>query len=624
MNLESYGFIGDMHTCALVGINGSIDWLCLPRADSNAVFAALLGEEKNGCWRIAPSEPVVRAGHVYRKDTLILETEMETRGGTIKIIDCMPPAGPNRDILRVVECVRGEVQINMLLIIRMDYGRTVPWVQHATGGLTAVAGPDAMVLRASVPTHGEALSTVANFTMHAGEKQTFVLSWYASHLPPPAAIDPLRALERTELYWREWSSRCNYRGEWRDAVVRSLITLKGLTFAPTGGILAAATTSLPEFLGGIRNWDYRYCWLRDATFTLYSFMEAGYTEEAAAWSDWLLRAVAGDPAQLQIMYGAAGERSLPEFELTHLKGYENSRPVRVGNAAAAQFQLDVYGEVMDAMHLARKVGLPTGADSWSLQRHLVDFVVRNWREPDEGIWEIRGPRRHFTHSKIMAWVALDRAVKAVEIYNLSGDVELWRTTRQAIHDDVCAQAYHPERRAFTQYYGSELLDASVLMMPLVGFLPAHDPRVIETVEAIQRELVIDGLVYRYHPTKSVAVDGLPPGEGAFLPCSFWLVDCLYLIDRKEEARRFFEHLLEIRNDLGLLAEEYEPSQRRMVGNFPQAFSHIGLINTAQNLSRNYIGPAEQRSSETLTSVSASPFSTPALESGSTKQGSSAN
>lgn len=597
MNLECYGFIGDLHTCALVGINGSIDWLCLPRADSNAVFAALLGDESNGCWRIAPSEPTVRAGHTYRKDTLILETEFETQTGVARVIDCMPPHGPHRDVVRVVEGVQGTVAMKMRLVIRMDYGRTVPWVRHGAGGLLAIAGPDALVLRCNVPTHGEDLSTVAEFTVQPGDKKTFILTWYPSHTHPPVPIDALRALDRTELFWHEWASRCTYRGEWRDLVVRSLITLKGLTYAPTGGILAAATTSLPEFIGGVRNWDYRYCWLRDATFTLYSFMEAGYTEEAAAWSDWLLRAVAGDPAQLQIMYGAAGERSLPELELAHLKGYEESRPVRIGNAAAAQFQLDVYGEVMDAMHLARKVGLKSGPDSWSLQRHLVDYVVKHWEEPDEGIWEIRGPRRHFTHSKIMAWVAMDRAVKAIEQYSLDGDLELWRKVRQAIHEDVCARGYHEGKRAFTQYYGSDLLDASVLMIPLVGFLTPTDERVISTVEAIQRELVINGLVYRYHPTRSAKVDGLPPGEGAFLPCSFWLVDCLHLMGRSAEARSYFSHLLQMCSELGLLAEEYEPSQRRLVGNFPQAFSHVGLINTAQNLSRHYVGPAEDRSKE---------------------------
>ena len=592
-----FGFIGDLHTCALVGRNGSIDWLCLPRADSNAVFAALLGDEDNGCWRIAPDGPVTRSGHAYRQDTLVLETEFETPDGVVRLVDAMPPHGPNRDVIRVVAGLRGVVAMTMRLVIRMDYGRTIPWVQHAGGDLTAVAGPDGLILRSSVPTHGEELSTVSRFTVRAGEKKTFVLTWYPSHLTPPDAIDALAGIERTERYWREWTARCTYRGEWREIVVRSQITLKGLTYAPTGGILAAATTSLPESLGGVRNWDYRYCWLRDATFTLYSFMEAGYTEEAAAWAEWLLRAVAGDPSQLQIMYGAAGERTLTELELPHLRGYENSRPVRIGNAASAQFQLDVYGEVMDALHLARKVGVQPGPDSWSLQRHLVAFVVEHWDEPDEGIWEIRGPRRHFTHSKIMAWVALDRAVKAVEQFVLDGPVETWREIRQAIHDDVCARGYNAERKVFTQCYGSELLDASVLMMPLVGFLPPQDPRVISTVEAIQRELVIDGLVYRYHPTRSSNIDGLPPGEGAFLPCSFWLVDCLYLIGRENEAREFFNHLLELCNDVGLLAEEYDPLQRRLVGNFPQAFSHVGLINSAQNLSRLHQGPAELRSQE---------------------------
>jgi GH15 family glucan-1,4-alpha-glucosidase len=595
MKLECYGFIGDMHTCALVGLDGSIDWLCLPRFDSNAVFAALLGDAKNGCWKIAPVDPVIKATHAYRKDTLILETQFETATGVVRVVDCMPPVGPNRDVLRVVEGVSGTVRMKMKLVIRMDYGRTVPWVRHRAGGLTAVAGPDALMLRTTVPTHGEDLSTVADFTVNAGDKIPFILTWYSSHLNPPEPINVQRALDRTDLYWREWASRCTYQGEWRDAVVRSLITLKALTYAPTGGIVAAATTSLPEHIGGVRNWDYRYCWLRDATFTLYSFMEAGYTEEAAAWSDWLLRAVAGDPAQLQIMYGAAGERSLPEFEVAHLKGYENSRPVRVGNRAAEQFQLDVYGEVLDAMHLARTVGLRLGPEAWSLQTHITDFVAEHWTEPDEGIWEIRGPRRHFTHSKIMAWVALDRAVKGCEDFGLDGDLERWRATRQAIHDDVCAKGYHPGRRAFTQSYGSELLDASVLMLPLVGFLPASDERVINTVEAIQHDLMRDGLVYRYHPQISGNVDGLPPGEGAFLPCSFWLVDCLYLMGREKEARALFEHLLDMRNDLGLLAEEYDPIAKRLLGNYPQAFTHIGLINTAQNLMLNVAGPAELRS-----------------------------
>jgi GH15 family glucan-1,4-alpha-glucosidase len=596
MKIEEYGFIGNMRTCAIVGRNGSIDWLCLPRFDSNGCMAALLGEEKNGCWRISPSSPAHGMGKQrYREDTLILETIFETPTGAVRLIDCMPPHAKFREVVRVVEGIRGSVEMTMKLIVRFDYGRTVPWVWRDAEGINVVAGPDALNLRADVETRGEGLSTVADFVVNEGERKHFVLNWHPSHERPPDAIDPDRAIEHTELYWREWCARCTYHGEWRDAVMRSLLTLKALTFAPTGGIIAAATTSLPEQLGGVRNWDYRFCWLRDATFTLYSLMEAGYTEEAKAWSEWLLRAVAGDPAQLQIMYGAAGERSLPEFELKHLSGYEGSRPVRIGNAAAEQFQLDVYGEIMDAMHLARRVGIRTGANSWHLQRHLVDFVEKNWSEPDEGIWEIRGPRRHFTHSKVMAWVAVDRAVKAVEEFNLPGELERWRALRQQIFDDVCAKGFNPRRNSFTQSYDSEQLDASLLMIPLVGFLPATDPRVVGTVQAIRRELVFGGLVYRYHPTESGTVDGLPPGEGAFLPCSFWLVDCLHLMGQSDEARSLFNKLLSMRTELGLLAEEYDPKFRRLVGNFPQAFSHIGLINSAQNLSPEVRGPAEIRS-----------------------------
>jgi len=596
MKIEDYGFIGNMRTCAIVGRNGSIDWLCLPRFDSNACMAALLGEERNGCWRIGPKTPEgVLGKQRYRDDTLILETTFETEQGVVKLIDCMPPHAKFREVVRIVEGVRGAVEMTMKLVVRFDYGRTVPWVWRDAEGINVVAGPDALNLRSSVQTHGEGLSTVANFTVREGERCCFVLNYHASHERPAEAIDALRALEHTELYWREWCARCTYHGEWRDAVMRSLLTLKALTFSPTGGIVAAATTSLPEHLGGVRNWDYRYCWLRDATFTLYSLMEAGYTEEAKAWSEWLLRAVAGDPAQLQIMYGAAGERSLPECELKQRAGYEGSRPVRVGNAAAEQFQLDVYGEIMDAMHLARRVGIRTGSNSWHLQRHLVEFVQKNWMQPDEGIWEIRGPRRHFTHSKVMAWVAVDRAVKAVEEFNLEGDVERWRALRQEIFDDVCSKGFNPKRNAFTQSYDSEQLDASCLMIPLVGFLPATDPRVVGTVQAIRRELVFGGLVYRYHPTESVTVDGLPPGEGAFLPCSFWLVDCLHLMGQSDEARSLFNKLLAMRNELGLLAEEYDPKYRRLVGNYPQAFSHIGLINSAQNLSPEALGPAEIRS-----------------------------
>lgn len=595
MKLEDYGFVGNMRTGALIGANGSIDWLCLPRFDSNACLAALLGEEKNGCWRIAPRNSNKPGRQRYRQDTLILETEFETETGVVRVIDCMPPHARFREVVRIVEGVSGTVDMAMKMIVRFDYGRTVPWVWSDAEGLNVVAGPEALNLRTDVETHGEALSTVSNFTVGPGERKHFVLTWHPSHERPPEAVDAERALTHTELYWREWCGRCTYSGEWREAVMRSLLTLKALTFSPTGGIVAALTTSLPEHLGGVRNWDYRYCWLRDATFTLFSFMEAGYTEEAKAWSEWLLRAVAGDPAQLQIMYGAGGERGLPELELKHLAGYEGSKPVRIGNAAAEQFQLDVYGEIMDAMHLARHVGLRTGANSWHLQRHLIEFVEQHWTEPDEGIWEIRGPRLHFTHSKVMAWVAVDRAVKAVEEFNLEGDLDRWRILRQKIHDDVCAHGYNAARGAFTQSYGSDQLDASCLMIPLVGFLPPSDPRIIATVQAIRRELVFGGLVYRYHPTESVNVDGLPPGEGAFLPCSFWLVDCLHLMGQADDARALFNRLLAMRTPLGLLAEEYDPKSRRLVGNFPQAFSHVGLVNTAQNLSPAQLGPAEMRS-----------------------------
>jgi len=585
MKLEDYGFIGNMRTCAIVGRNGSFDWLCLPRFDSNACMASLLGEKKNGCWRIAPSEAAGKMGRQhYRQDTMILETEFETSTGKVRVIDCMPPNATFRDIVRIVEGVSGEVAMEMQLTVRFDYGLTVPWVWRDGEGINLVAGPDALNLRTDVETHGRDLSTVAEFTVKAGERESFVLSWHPSHEPPPEAIDAERALAHTELFWREWCSRCTYEGEWREAVVRSLLTLKALTYDRTGGMVAAATTSLPEQIGGVRNWDYRYCWLRDATFALGALMEAGYTAEAKAWSVWLLRAVAGDPAQLQIMYGAAGERSLPEREIAHLAGYEKSSPVRIGNAAAAQFQLDVYGETMDVLYAARRMGIRSDSNSWNLQRHLIDFVDRNWTEPDEGIWEIRGPRRHFTHSKVMAWVAVDRAIKSVEEFNFKGDVERWRRLRQTIFDDVCERGFNAKLNSFTQAYDSVQVDASLLLIPLVGFLPANDPRVVGTVLLVRRELEVDGLVHRYHPADSAHVDGLPPGEGAFLPCSFWLVDCLHLMGETKAARDLFNQMLERRSPLGLLAEEYDPRARRLVGNFPQAFSHIGLINSAQRLS----------------------------------------
>jgi GH15 family glucan-1,4-alpha-glucosidase len=595
MKLEDYGFIGDTYTGALVGLNGSIDWLCTPRFDSDACFAALLGSQKNGHWQISPSDPITKASHAYRGDTLVLETVFETEHGAVRLIDCMPPKGRYRDVVRIVEGIRGRVNLEMKLVIRFDYGLTIPWVKRSEEGLTAVAGPNALVLRSDVPTFGEDLSTKARFSVGEGERKSFVLTWYPSHEAPPDPISPGYSLIQTERYWREWSARCTYQGEYREAVMRSLITLKALTYRPSGGIIAALTTSLPEKLGGVRNWDYRFCWLRDATFTLYSFMLAGYREEAAEWSHWLLRAVAGDPSQLQIMYGMGGERRLTEVQLHHLTGYENSVPVRIGNAASEQLQLDVFGEVMDAMHIARELKVDCDDAYWHLQRHLVDYVEANWKNPDEGIWEIRGPRRQFTHSKIMAWVAIDRAVRSVEQFGLEGPVDRWRALRQEIHDDICTHGYNPAINAFTQFYGSDQLDAALLMMPLVGFLPATDKRVIGTVERIEKELLFDGYVQRYHPGDSAGVDGLPPGEGAFLPCSFWLVDCLHLIGREDDARAMFQKLLAIRSPLGLISEEYETTRHRLIGNFPQAFTHVGLVNTAYNLSRKAgTAPAEHR------------------------------
>jgi GH15 family glucan-1,4-alpha-glucosidase len=593
MRIEDYGFISDTHSGALVGKNGAIDWLCLPRFDSDACFAALLGDDNNGCWRISPLNPSFQSHQQYRDESMVLETVFETSTGSVRLIDFMPPRGRYRDVVRIIEGISGRVELEMKLVIRFDYGWTVPWVKRSKEGLTAIAGPNALILRGSVPTFGEELSTMSTFSVGEGERKSFVMTWHPAHEPAPAEVDAWQSLEETESYWHDWAQRCTYRGEWRDAVVRSLLTLKALTYSPTGGIMAALTTSLPEKLGGVRNWDYRFCWLRDATFTLYSLMQAGYTEEAADWSHWLLRAVAGDSSQLQIMYGAAGERRLSEVQLSHLPGYENSAPVRVGNAASEQFQLDVYGEVMDAMHLVRVMKIDRDPANWRLQRHLVDFVEANWTKPDEGIWEIRGPRRHFTHSKVMAWVAMDRAVRAVEEFGLEGDVERWRAVRQAIHDEVCLKGYDTKLQAFTQFYGSDKLDAAVLMIPLVGFLPATDERVRTTVERIEKELVVNGYVQRYHPEKSAEIDGLPPGEGAFLPCSFWLVDCLHLIGREKEARAMFERLLSIRNPLGLLSEEYDTSANRLIGNYPQAFSHISLINSARNLSSR-VGPAEHR------------------------------
>jgi len=582
--IEDYALIGDTHTAALVSREGSIDWLCLPRFDSPACFAALLGDRGNGRWLLAPAGPVREVRRSYLGDTLVLETEYRTDDGVVRVIDCMPPRQSDPDVARIVEGVSGRVPMRMELTIRFDYGSIVPWVRHIDGALHAIAGPDSVWLRTPVPVRGENLTTLADFTVAEGERAPFILTWHASHRPAPRRIDPVKALGDTEAWWGEWASGIDYRGGWQDAVIRSLLTLKALTYAPTGGIVAAPTTSLPEQLGGVRNWDYRYCWLRDATFTLSALMLAGLGDEARAWREWLLRAVAGQPKQMQILYGVAGERRINEEELDWLGGYEGSRPVRVGNAAVHQFQLDVYGEVMDALHLGRNIGLESDPSTWDLQRALLEFLEANWREPDEGIWEIRGPRRHFTHSKVMAWVALDRAIKAVELSGLEGPVDRWRGVRRELHEEVCREGYDSQRDSFVQYYGADHLDASLLLIPLVGFLPAGDPRVKGTVAAIQRELMSDGLVHRYPPEGSEKVDGLPPGEGPFLACTFWLADNLVLMGRREEARAIFERLLTLRNDVGLLAEEFDPSSRRQLGNFPQAFSHVALVNTATYLS----------------------------------------
>ncbi|HEU5080084.1 MAG TPA: glycoside hydrolase family 15 protein [Opitutaceae bacterium] len=595
MKIEDYGLIGDMQSAALIGKNGSVDWLCFPRFDSHACFASLLGTEENGFWKIAPKGEIKRARQQYREGSLILETIFETAEGSVRVVDAMAINPKSRSLVRCIEPISGRVEMEMKFTLRLDYGRTIPWVQAHGRGILAIAGPDALLLRSEVEMRGEGLSTVANFVSGETERESevFVLSWFRSHEATPEPVDGRRLLQHAEAFWREWSLQCKFTGKWRNELVRSLITLKALTFGPTGGIVAAATTSLPEKIGGVRNWDYRFCWLRDATFTLYSMMQSGYTNEASAWIQWLLRAVAGDAAQLQIMYGAAGERMLTEVELTHLSGYENSKPVRIGNAASEQFQLDVYGEVIDAMHLARKMNITIGDAGWRLERHLVEFVIENWEKPDEGIWEVRGPRQHFTHSKVMAWVALDRAVKAIEHFDLEGDLERWKEARAKIHETVCRECYSEKRGSFVQAYGSDRLDASTLMIPLVGFLPPTDERVIRTVDTIRRELSRDGFLLRYKTEGEV--DGLPPGEGVFLPCSFWLVDCLQLIGRHDEAEKLLERLLSLQSPLGMFAEEYDPQAKRFVGNFPQAFTHVSVVNSIQNLASAHARSSQVRS-----------------------------
>jgi GH15 family glucan-1,4-alpha-glucosidase len=592
LRIEDYALIGDLQTAALVGRDGSIDWLCMPRFDSGACFAALLGTPQNGRWLLAPVGNVRLSRRHYRNHTLVLETEFETDAGSVAVIDFMPLRGVAPDIVRIVEGRRGTVPMRTELVIRFDYGSIVPWVRRADGGIHAVAGPNCLRLDTPIRTRGRDLTTVAEFTVSAGQRVPFVLTWFPSYEKAPGRVNAERALKDTEAWWKEWSACCTYDGPWRDAVVRSLITLKALTNRPTGGIVAALTTSLPEFIGGVRNWDYRFCWLRDATFTLMALLECGFTDEAEAWRNWLLRAVAGDPTKLQIMYGIAGERRLTEWEVEWLAGYEKSRPVRIGNAAHGQFQLDVYGEVIDAMFQARKAGLePTKAD-WGLECALLRCVAELWTEPDEGIWEVRGPRQHFVHSKVMAWVALDRATKSAMRCKLEGPTKEWVKLRDQIHETICREGFNPKLNAFVQAYRSNLLDASLLVMSLVGFLPPDDPRVRGTVDAIQKHLMRDGFLLRYETSRTK--DGLPPGEGAFLPCTFWLVDNLALQGRVDEAKELFERLLGLCNDVGLISEEYDPSAKRLLGNFPQAFTHIGLINSALNLSRAGRGPAEQR------------------------------
>ncbi len=594
--IEDYALLGDLQTAALVGRHGSVDWLPFPRFDSSSCFGAILGGREHGRWLLAPDGANRSTSWRYRDDTLILETEWRTPTGRVRVIDFMPPRETKPDIVRIVEGLDGSVEMRTELVIRFDYGSVVPWVRRLDDAtILAVAGPDGLMLRTPVDLEPEGMTHTAEFTVRAGDRVPFVLTWFPSHESLPDPVDAEAALADTEAFWRDWLRGCAYEGAYAEAVHSSLVVLKALTYLPTGGIVAAPTTSLPEQIGGVRNWDYRYCWLRDATFSLYAFMNAGYIDEARAWREWLLRAVAGDPAKAQILYGVGGQRRIAEFELNWLPGYAGSRPVRIGNAAHEQFQLDVYGEVMDALHQARVHGLDPDDHAWSLQRNMMEFLEGAWDQPDEGIWEVRGPRRHFTHSKVLAWVAFDRAVQAVERWDLRGPLDRWRQLRAEVHGEVCREAYDVALGSFTQAYGSTELDASTLLIPLVGFLPADDPRVAGTIAAVQRDLTRDGFVERYQVREQNVVDGLPGGEGVFLPCSFWLVDALLMQGREDEARALFEKLLAIRNDLGLLSEEYDPVAKRLLGNFPQAFTHVGLVNSAYNLS-HHAGPADQRSS----------------------------
>jgi len=593
--IEDYALIGDCETAALVGRDGSVDWLCWPRFDSDACFAALLGAPEHGRWLVAPTGDARVTRH-YRGDTLILETRFETADGVVLLVDFMPPRSGHSNLVRLVMGERGEVAMRTELVVRFGYGALVPWVHRQNDGtLRAIAGPDQVVLRTPVPVHGEGPKTVCEFTVGAGETVPFTLTYAPSHLLPPDPADAQEALAATERFWTEWSGRARIEGgERRGAVMRSLITLKALTYAPTGGIVAAPTTSLPETLGGIRNWDYRFCWLRDATLSLLALMNAGYYEEAGSWRDWLLRAVAGVPTQAQIMYSITGERRLTEWEIDWLPGYEGAKPVRIGNGAHGQIQIDVYGEVMDALYQAQRGGLASSAEAWALQQAFLAHLAEIWREPDRGIWESRRPERHFTFSKIMAWVAFDRGAKIAKEFGLEGPVERWSEVAKEIHDDVCANGYDPELGSFVQAYGSKWLDGSLLLIPTTGFLPLDDPRIAGTVRAVEGRLLADGFVMRHDPAE--VETGLSHGEGAFLACSFWLADAMVLLGRDEEGQRLFERLLALRNDVGLLSEEYDVPTGRLVGNFPQAFSHIALVNTAHNLARPS-KPAEQRAGE---------------------------
>ena len=592
--IEDYALIGDLQTAALVGREGSVDWLCFPRFDSSSCFSALLGGPENGRWLISPTTGGPAQERRYRENTLILESEWHTSTGRVRVIDFMPVRDTQPDIVRIVEGLDGTVAMRTELTIRFDYGSVIPWLRRLDDQtLNALGGPDGLLLRTPIDLQPDGMTHNADFVVRAGDRVPFVLTWYPSHQDFPEGVDPEKELEETERYWTAWIADCGYEGDYPAAVRRSLIVLKALTYEPTGGIVAAPTTSVPELIGGERNWDYRYCWLRDATFTLYALMNAGFIDEARAWRDWLLRAVGGDPEKAQILYGVGGQRRVPEVELPWLPGYAGSSPVRIGNAAHEQFQLDVYGEVIDALHQARVHGLNPDNHTWAFQRNLLRFLEGAWDEPDEGIWEVRGPRRHFTHSKELAWVAFDRAVQANEQIGLAGPVERWRRIRAEIHDEVCREGFNRELNAFTQSYGSSELDASSLLIPLVGFLPPKDPRVLGTIDAIQRHLMPHGFVERYRTRERNPVDGLSGGEGAFLPCSFWLVDALLMAGRDDEAKELFERLVSVSNDLGLLAEEYDPVEKRQLGNFPQAFTHVGLVNSAYNLSHP-ASPHEQR------------------------------